>query len=468
MTGIRKRWVRNYILIIVIISIVIDAAFILTVKNFYYNSAYHTLSNKASISSEFYGKYLKSERYSLDDISSQLLKDFHNYNLYEVQIFNTKSLLIKTSTGFALSDFKATQDVNDALKGKTGYWTGKNFGTEEKVVSAAVPIKGKDGLVIGAIRLVTAASKVDTIINKYLFYSLLIFMFIYLLLMALSVTFSRSILNPIYEIIGAARRMAEGKFNTRIDNKYNDEFGILASTLNYMAEEIQNSERLKNEFISSISHEIRTPLTAIAGWGETIITGDLDNKDEVDRGLKIIIRETNRLSEMVEELLDFSRMESGRLTLYLESVPIDVEVADIIAIYGRKAESKGVKLSLRHSGPSVFVEADKNRMKQVLINLIDNAVKFTPSGKCVEVEIRNAGDMGEIVVRDEGCGIDESDLDLVTKKFFKVSNKTSGSGLGLAIANEIVNLHGGTLTITSQRDVGTEITVALHLVEIES
>lgn len=464
MKGIRRRWVRNYVVIIVIISVIINFAFLAIVKNFYYNSAYHTLGNKATLSADFYSKYFKREAYTLEDVSSQLLKDFQNYTLYEVQVFNAEGSLTKTSTGFALSDFQETPDVGEALKGKTGYWNGKNVGTSEKVLSAAVPIKSLDGKVLGAIRMITSAEKVDGIIYRYFFFSMLVFMFIYVLLTALSVTFSRSILNPIYEIIAAARKMAEGKFNTRIINKYNDEFGVLASTLNYMAEEIQNSEKLKNEFISSISHEIRTPLTAIAGWGETILTGDLEDRDEVEKGLKIIIKETNRLSEMVEELLDFSRMESGRLTLYLESVPIDVEISELVEIYSRKAKQKHVELLFQESKESLFVEADKNRLRQVLINIIDNAIKFTPAGKSVNVHLESTEEHVEIIVQDEGIGIDEADLGFVTKKFFKVSNKAQGSGLGLAIANEIVNLHGGKLSIQSEKNMGTTICIRLHRV----
>lgn len=464
MKGIRKRWVRNYVIIIVIISVVINFAFLTIVKNFYYNSAYHTLSNKASLSAEFYSKYFKRETYTLEDVSSQLLKDFQNYTLYEVQVFTAEGSLTKTSTGFALSDFLATPDVGEALLGRTGYWNGKNAGTGEKVLSAAVPIKSLDGQVLGAIRLITSAEKIDTIIYRYFFFSMLVFMFIYVMLTALSVMFSRSILNPIYEIIAAAKKMAEGKFNTRIINKYNDEFGVLASTLNYMAEEIQNSEKLKNEFISSISHEIRTPLTAIAGWGETILTGGLENPDEVDKGLKIIIKETNRLSDMVEELLDFSRMESGRLTLYLESVPIHVEISEIAEIYSRKAEQKGVTLVFEDGKTPLFVEADKNRLRQVLINIVDNAIKFTPSGKSVRVNLVAEEDMVRLVVADEGIGIDEGDIAFVTKKFFKASNKSQGSGLGLAIANEIVHLHGGSLNIESTKGSGTTISIRLHRV----
>lgn len=255
--------------------------------------------------------------------------------------------------------------------------------------------------------------------------------------------------------------MAEGELEHRIEKSYNDELGVLADTLNHMASELQNSERLKNDFISSISHEIRTPLTAIAGWGETIITGDLDDKVEVEKGLSIIIRETNRLSDMVEELLDFSRMESGRFSLYLEEMMLDHEVDEVVEIYAHKAESKGVKLVKDYDLSGIQIEGDRNRLKQVFINIIDNAVKFTQSGGTVKVHVGVVGDEAVVKVKDEGIGIPKSHLNFVSKKFYKGNPNISGSGLGLAITAEIIDLHGGKLDIVSVEGEGTEVIVNL-------
>jgi signal transduction histidine kinase len=253
--------------------------------------------------------------------------------------------------------------------------------------------------------------------------------------------------------------MAEGEFDHRIEKSYKDELGVLADTLNYMAEELQNSENLKNDFISSISHEIRTPLTAIAGWGETIITGDLDDKQEVEKGLSIIIRETNRLSDMVEELLDFSRMESGRFSLYLEKLMVDKEVDEVVEIYAHKADQKGVKLEKNYDLSGIQIEGDRNRLKQVFINVIDNAVKFSSPGGAVSVFAGVIDSEVFIKVKDSGIGIPQSHLNLVTKRFYKGNPNISGSGLGLAITSEIINLHGAKFIIESKENEGTEVII---------
>jgi len=459
MTGIKRRWVKTYVITIFLIAIIIGLAFLFTTKKFYYNSVKQTLLNKAIISSEFYNKYILRDNYTFEELSKLIIKDFKDYDKMELQLIDSRANLLFSSTGFSTNLKVKSEDVLEALNGERGYIFSKSEFTNEKIIAVSVPLIDNRKNIIGVLRLISSTERIDLIIKKYVIYVFAALTVIILILMILSITFSKSILKPIQEIITVAEEMAEGKLSNRIEKTYNDELGVLADTINHMADEIQKSEILKNDFISSVSHEIRTPLTAIAGWGETIITGDINNKEEVEKGLSIIIRETNRLSNMVEELLDFSRMESGRFSLYLEKVMIDHEIDEILEIYSYKAELKNVNIVKQYSLKGIEIEADRNRIKQVFINIIDNAVKFTKSGGKVSVNIEKEGSKVLITIEDTGIGIKEKEIDLITKKFYKGNTNVSGSGLGLAITKEIINLHGGEFRVESEYGVGTKVIV---------
>ena len=266
-----------------------------------------------------------------------------------------------------------------------------------------------------------------------------------------------------------------------------DEIGHLADTLNRMSAEIMKSDQVKKDFLSNISHELRTPLTAIKGWSETILAGPPGDRLETRQGLEVIAHETNRLIGMVEELLDFSRLQSGRVTLDLRPVHVGRLVDEVVRQFAARAREGGLELGAdvragvasdvpagaSESAPARALRclADEDRLRQVLINLIDSAVKFTPPGGSVPVEVRvevwpgadvaraadgpNAADEPTatdepaaadgltIAVSDTGCGISPDDLPHVTGKFYKADNKRPGSGLGLSIVDEILRLHGG-------------------------
>ncbi len=470
MSGIKKRWVRNYIFIISLISLFVVAGFLFTIQKFYYNLAYESLYNRLNISASFYTKYMSERSLSLDETSQLMLRDYQDDKIAELQILDRNGVMVYSSAGFIDKKKILSQDVLDAISGRQGYWVGKNEGTDESVMAVTAPILDKKLSMIGVLRYVSSISKLNHIIYNYLMYALIVVAVIVLILMVLSITFSRSILTPINEITLVSQKMSEGNFDEKVPVIYKDELGVLAQTLNLMADEIQKAERLKNDFISSISHEIRTPLTAVSGWAETILTGDLSNTDEVEFGLNIIVRETGRLSDMVEELLDFSRIQSGRLTLRKEEFDLVTEVSDIVRIFRAKAKQRRIKIMLPNYFSPVYVYADMNRMRQVIINVLDNAMKFSNDEGIVYIEIGNIMDVDNkenkevyISIRDEGVGISDSDIDNVTNKFYKGDSCRSGSGIGLAISNEIMQLHGGRLNIVSTLGEGTTVNLIIPL-----
>lgn len=276
--------------------------------------------------------------------------------------------------------------------------------------------------------------------------------------------FLRSIVGPVKEMSQTARKIAEGDFETPdLAKKYDDEIGDLSDSINYMAHELKQTEQLKNDFISRVSHELRTPLTAIKGWSETmLLTGDDIDRQTFQKGMNVILKESGRLTSIVEELLDFSRIQSGRMKLITEKTDLVAELDE--AVYMMKERSIKEQKHLMFDTPiEPFppVMGDKNRLRQVFLNILDNALKYTSEGGNVIVQILNQDNLIIVHISDTGCGIAPDDLPKVKDKFYKANQNVGGSGIGLAVADEIVQMHGGTLEITSGIGVGTTVTIKI-------
>ena len=259
-----------------------------------------------------------------------------------------------------------------------------------------------------------------------------------------------------------------GCVTIQIEKQYPDELGELVKNINLMSLKISQNEKMQTEFISSVSHELRTPLTAINGWGETILEDPTGDPEQLRRGIRIILNESRRLSTMVEELLEFSKMQDGRFTLQIEQVDLQAELEDAIFTYRELFRQEGIELE--YETPEDLlppIPGDPERLKQVFCNVLDNAAKHGGAGKRIVASIAREGEEQVIRVRDFGPGIPEAELPFVKQKFYKGTAKARGSGIGLAVTEEIVVLHGGTLDIASAVGEGTTVTVTLPSAKAE-
>ena len=277
--------------------------------------------------------------------------------------------------------------------------------------------------------------------------------------------FIKSIVRPIRVVSTTARKIALGDFKSTIKVEENDEIGELCDTINYMANELSSAEEMKNDFISSVSHELRTPLTAICGWGETVKSAVGSDDELVSRGIEVILGEADRLSSLVEELLDFSRMQNGRLSVNTRPTDATALLTAAANMYTELARRQGIDLDFTAPEFNATVMGDPDRLKQVFINIIDNAVKYTQNGGQVLVTETLEEACVKIVVKDTGVGIPEQDLDHVKEKFFKSNKTVRGSGIGLAVADEIIKQHQGLLFLESVEGLGTTVTIVLPLYE---
>ena len=274
---------------------------------------------------------------------------------------------------------------------------------------------------------------------------------------------SGKIVYPIQKLTNVALNLADGRLHEKADEVGDYEISQLGSTMNLMSENLIKKEQLKKDFISSISHELRTPLTVIKGWAFTLQSEAKGNK-LLEDGLIIIEKESDRLGNMVTELLDFSELSSGRLIMNKELLDLNELGLFINKQLMPKSSAKNIDMILNYDeSNSVMVMADRDRIKQVLINILDNALKFTDEGGVVLTDIKIEGEKAVVEVIDNGCGISEEEISLVTGKFYKGSNSNSHTGLGLSICEEIVKAHNGNLIIRSVLEKGTVVRVELPL-----
>lgn len=462
MKGITKRVVSSYFLIIFITVSVLEIFLITALRKYYYTNTQSLISNQIMASADFYNNYFSSS--SLEKNIQDNADIFWKNTSAEVQIIDKNRKMLLDSIGNFTENLINDSDVIEALDGKLGSSIGIDKNSGEKLMYVSYPLKNINQIE-GVIRFIVSLSGVDKSIRRITNIFLLFGAIVVLISGLVSLLLSKSIVKPLKEVTSAAKKIAAGRFTEKLNIQRNDEIGELSQTFNFMADEILKNDRLKNEFIASISHELRTPLTSIKGWAATIKLLDFQNKAEILDGLDIIEKESDRLTLMVEELLDFSRLISGKLSLSKDYMDIKNNLKYIEKQFIPRALRQNLNLKVTIEDNLPLLYADSNRIDQVIINLLDNAFKFTEEGGLVELTALRKDDTVVIKVKDTGIGIPPEDLPFVMEKFFKGKSSLSKTGLGLSICKEIVNMHNGNIEITSECNKGTEVSVLLPVEE---
>ncbi len=459
-SSIKNRILFSFGAITTVTIIVFEILFVIFLNDYYYGGAEQILKERTSAASEFLNKY--SEYADIEGKSNFLFDTYlgETDSKFLVQTIRNDLIVVGDSFGGTVNSRITSQDITDAFNNKISISIDTHPETNERTMSTARPLVRYSNI-DGVVRYTVSLSKIDEAVKEYTAISISVAFLLIASLMILLSLVSQTIVNPIQRLNAVAKEMANGDFEIRAPIIYEDEIGQLAHTLNYMADEIGRNEALKKDFVSSISHELRTPLTSIKGWGETLLyTSEIEPDSDLDIGLKIITSEADRLKDMVEELLDFSKLESHQMKVYKRDVSVRKIVQSVYAQMLPRAG--GARIQCTFTGEDTLINADANRLRQVFINLIANSIKFVAKeDPQINILVEGMEDKVIVKISDNGIGISSDNIEKVKEKFFKENVNSQGGGIGLALVDEIVKLHDGEMIIASNPGEGTEITVIL-------
>lgn len=462
MGGLRKRWLLNTISVVFALGLVCVLAVTASFAAYYYSNMESDMKNRAKTTTDFFADYINQSYNEYYQSCVTYTQTFENKNTLELQFISKDGDLVASSFGQWAGEAPNTPEIWEAVNERvSSTFVGKDTNTGERIMAVSCPMIYANGEVIGVLRYVTSTRLVDGQIFLVALVSGLVLLMVLVVVMISSGYYLRSIMNPVAEITEKAKRIANGSYGVQIKTPYRDEIGELADTINEMSNKIAQNEKMQSEFISQLSHELRTPLTVINGWSETLLADENMDAD-TRQGMKIISSEAKRLTEMVMELLDFTRMQDGRMTLTVEPTDIRAEFEDTVYMYGSRLAQDGIQLNYLDNDEDIpEIPCDPKRLRQVFLNILDNAAKHGGEGKRIDASMHYEDDAVVVRIRDYGPGIPEDEIPLVKKKFYKGSSKARGTGIGLAVCDEIVEMHGGTLTLENAQGGGTLVTVTL-------
>ena len=460
--GLRRRWMTNTITVVTALGLVCVLAVTASFAAFYYSNMESDLRELAQNRGSFVQEFQDWEDADFYQFCLDYVRTGENQSVTQMQFMDLEgrvaSSAIKEQEGLCTNMVDVAEAIN--TRGITTD-VGEDPSVGHRVIAVSYPVIYASGEVAGVLRHVADTRGVDRQIMNVALISLCALLMVLTVVAVSNMLFIRSVMSPVIQINEKARRIANGSYGVQIKTRYQDEIGDLAETINELSAKIAQNEKIQAEFISQLSHELRTPLTVINGWSETLLADE--NMDEDTRqGMKIISREAQRLTEMVVELLDFTRMQDGRMTLNVEPTDIRGEFEDTVYMYGSRLAQDGIQLICMDDDEDIpEIPCDGQRLRQVFLNILDNAAKHGGEGRRIEAAMTFENNQVVVRIRDFGPGIPEDEIPLVKKKFYKGSSSVRGTGIGLAVCDEIVEMHGGTLTLENAEGGGTLVTVAL-------
>lgn len=457
MKSIRFKLWAGMMSLIVIVLILLWFFQIVFLESFYTNMRIYNIKNEAAPIIKLLNDGNRSE------FENKLDAFAFNNNLSSELMDNAgNSIYITGSTGaggqMPMMRNNARDEVfQKVLLGKevTVPVTHPRFGNKFMMIGLPIKISGEVSSVLIINMPLAPVEDTVSILKWQLFYITFI-----LLAAALLISFliSRSFTRPILEIKKASEIMASGDFSVRINTKKQDEIGKLADTINYLGQQLSKIEQLRKDLIANVSHELRTPLSLIRGYAETIrdVSGNFPEKRE--KQLEIIIEETERLSRIVDDILNLSQLQSGYITLNKGQFVIKDVLNAVVKRYDVLSEKTGVKI-IQNSSNDAILEADESRIEQVLYNLINNAFNHTQEGGTITVRTIDFPGAVRFEVSDTGSGIPEADIPHIWDRYYK-ADKTSGkqsmgTGLGLAIVKGVLEAHQAVFGVESLKDQET-------------
>lgn len=416
-----------------------------------------------SIASSSTARYFTKDS-SMEDLYTNL-KTVASYENTEIRIFDTTgNILINTADTLDLENPDKIESFDPAAFGPKYYEVSHFYDQfSEEYLNVMVPITSNmktRGYVSIHYPMQNLYTHREAILQKVC----IIFAVIFALSLLILGLFTLSVYIPLIKVITGAKEYASGNLKYNIDINTNDEMGYLASTMNYMGDELERSSEYQKQFVANVSHDFRSPLTSIKGYAEAMSDGTIP-PEMYPRYLGIITSEAERLEKLTRSMLTLNNIDK-RLILHPEKFDINAVIKDTAAVFEVICRQKKIQIELILSGQTLYVSADKGRIQQVLYNLLDNAIKFSEKNSSITIETSEKHGKAYISVKDTGIGIPKEKQNKIWDRFYKIDTSRGkdrkGTGLGLAIVKEIVNAHEQNINVISTEGVGTEFIFTLN------
>ena len=423
----------------------------------------------ASEISETQAVSLYNSEVSLDSVQRQM-ELIGRYTETEIWILNPSGRMV-VNTAQAPDPEKeiVVEGFDPTVTQGSYYTTGRFFDSfSEDRLSVIAPIIS-NYKTRGYVIIHEPLERIDITANRFLNITYVLLIVLFLLSMIILIFFTEVVYKPLRSIIRATEQYAAGNMNYELNIEGEDEMGYLAASLGYMARTVASSEEDQKKFIANVSHDFRSPLTSIRGFLEAMLDGTIPPEMH-EHYLKVVLNETERLTKLTNGLLTLNNLGTRGMLLQIVQFDINKMIRSVAASFEQTCRNRNIRIRLILSGQTLFVEADMDKIQQVLYNLTDNAIKFSPENSEVEIETTEKGNKVIVSVKDNGIGIAREAQKQIWERFYKSDlsrgKDKKGTGLGLSIAREIIRAHGENITLVSTEGVGSKFSFTLKRLDI--
>jgi two-component system, OmpR family, sensor kinase len=464
--SIRFRLTATFLAIILAVMVIISFFLYTTLERYYMNNLAGSLERSGILAADFVVGQLRGQVNSVR--LSALAENMSRQAQARVIFTNQQGVVVGDSirVGGLLYQTLDHDDVRAALGGTASSSISYSERIEHQVIQMAVPVREDDTTVTGVVFLSASLEDVHRIlddIRRFLFLATVLAMAV---VGGGSVALARRFTGPLEEVTAAARKMAEGKLDQHIEISSGDEIGRLAEQFNLMAKRLNFYTSNLKKFAADVAHEVRTPLTTMSLLTKALKEHEMEPEQQREF-LEDLDNELERMVALVSDLLELSKLEKNDIEL--EPIDLSLFLQDMVGEYQYRFAQAGLDLIDATEEQEIIVEAAPLQLRQVVSNLLGNALNYTPPGGSVTVSLAREGAEAIAKIEDTGCGIPESDLSFIFERFFRVdrarSREGGGTGLGLAIVSEIIVKHGGRVWVESEEGVGSSFYFSLPLAE---
>ena len=430
----------------------------------------NSLYSEATLIANTYASGLYSSNATLETVKLQL-DALSVYMNSEIRVINPSGrIVLDSNLPLNIEEAVYVEGFDPTIISGSYYVIGNFFRTfDHDVLTVIAPIIN-DYIIKGYVTIHTSINDINSTTNSILNICYITLAILFLLSFIILIFFTRLVYNPLRKITFGAEQYAQGNYHYEISLDSNDEMGYLAASLNYMAGTIAGQEDDQKKFVANVSHDFRSPLTSIRGFLEAMLDGTIPLEMH-DKYINTVLNETDRLTKLTNSLLTLNNLNTSGMILDLSNFDINKVIRDTAASFEGSCRSKDIVISLSLTGEEMIVRADAERIKQVLYNLIDNAIKFSHHDSVIKVETTLRKNKLYISVKDTGIGIPKDDIKLIWNRFYKSDSSRGkdkrGTGLGLSIVKEIINAHNENINVISTEGEGTEFIFSLAIVDDE-